>query len=93
MRASDSGFISHLKQLGDYVEKGDVLATIKDPFGRTLDEIVCNAEGIIIGKQNIPLAQEGDAGCHVAYFKKPDDVAEHIELMQDNLIPENSGFD
>ncbi|TNC83022.1 MAG: succinylglutamate desuccinylase [Oleiphilus sp.] len=93
VRASDSGFISHLKQLGDYVEKGDVLATIKDPFGRTLDEIVCNAEGIIIGKQNIPLAQEGDAVYHVAYFKKPDDVAEHIELMQDNLIPENSGFD
>lgn len=90
VRASDSGFISHLKQLGDYVDKGDCLAKIKDPFGRILDEIICHEQGIIIGKQNIPLAQEGDAVYHIAYFRKPDDVAENIELMQDNLSPESS---
>lgn len=89
VRASDSGFITHAKKLGDYVEKGDVLAVIKDPFGQVLDSVVSNAKGIVIGKQNIPLAQEGEAMYHIAYFRRPDDVAENIELMNDDLRAED----
>lgn len=89
VRATDSGFVSHKRQLGDHVAKGDILATIKDPFGDILDTVVSNAEGIIIGKQNIPLAQEGEAMYHIAYFKKPDDVVESLEIMHDNLVPED----
>lgn len=89
VRANESGFVAHLKQLGDYVEKGDELAKIKDPFGTVLSVIVSHAKGIIIGKQNIPLAQEGEAMYHIAYFSKPGDVVENIELMQDTLIPDN----
>jgi len=88
-RATESGFVSHEKQLGDFVEKGDNLATIKDPFGRVLDVVKSHAKGVIIGKQNIPLAQEGEAMYHIAYFHKPGDVVENIELMQDTLIPDN----
>lgn len=88
VRATDSGFVSHKKHLGDHVEKGECLAVIKDPFGTELDTVDSHAKGIIIGKQNIPLVQEGEAMYHVAYFSKPDDVAENIEIMQDNLIPE-----
>ncbi|WP_250657045.1 succinylglutamate desuccinylase/aspartoacylase family protein [Alkalimarinus coralli] len=90
IRATDSGFVSHKRQLGDHVAKGDLLATIKDPFGQVLDSVVSNAEGIIIGKQNIPLAQEGEAMYHIAYFKKPDDVAENLEIMHDNLVPQDT---
>ena len=89
VRAPESGFVSHQKQLGDYVEKGESLATIKDPFGATLDQILSNAKGIIIGKQNIPLVQAGEAVYHIAYFSKPDDVVGSIENMQDVLIPED----
>ena len=90
VRATDSGFVSHKRQLGDHVAKGDLLATIKDPFGVILDSVISNAEGIIIGKQNIPLAQEGEAMYHIAYFKKPDDVVESLEIMHDNLVPEDT---
>lgn len=85
IRASESGFVSHEKNLGDYVEKGTQLATIKDPFGRILTTVISNVSGVIIGKQNIPLAQEGEAMYHVAYFRRPDDVVESIEMMQDTL--------
>jgi predicted deacylase len=88
-RATESGFVSHEKQLGDFVEKGDALATIKDPFGKVLDVVKSHAKGVIIGKQNIPLAQEGEAMYHIAYFHKPGDVVENIELMQDTLIPDD----
>jgi hypothetical protein len=32
------------------------------------------------------LAQEGEAIYHIAYFNKPDEVAEHVEMLQDNLV-------
>ncbi|GAA6135340.1 M14 family metallopeptidase [Oceaniserpentilla sp. 4NH20-0058] len=88
IRASESGIVNHHKQLGDYVGKGDILATITDPYGLQLDEIKSHAEGIIIGKQNIPLVQEGEAMYHLAYFKAPDDVVENIEIMNEELLPE-----
>lgn len=87
VRANESGFVMHNAQLGDHVDEGALLATISDPFGDTLDTVICPQEGVVIGKQNIPLVQEGEAIYHIAYFRKPDSVAEHLELVQDNLLP------
>jgi predicted deacylase len=87
IRAPESGLVTHIAQLGDHVTQGDILATIADPYGGFLASITCPVEGVVIGKQNIPLAQEGEAIYHVAYFKKPDTVAEQVELLQDNLVP------
>ena len=87
VRATDSGIVKHMRQLGDYVKKGDRLAIISDPYGKMLDTVDAHVEGIIIGKQNIPLAQEGEALYHIAYFNDPNCVVENLELMQENLIP------
>ena len=90
-RANSSGIVKNLKKLGDQVKRGDALAEIGTPFGDVIDTIRAPKGGIIIGKQNIPLVQEGDAMFHVAYFKDADDeVAEHIEIMQDTLLPDDS---
>ncbi|WP_395345080.1 succinylglutamate desuccinylase/aspartoacylase family protein [Ningiella sp. W23] len=89
VRAHESGLVHHIAQLGDHVEKGDILAKISDPFGHELGKLLCPAEGIVVGKQNIPLAQEGEAMYHIAYFSAPDTVAENVELLQDNLVLNN----
>ncbi len=89
VRSPESGFVSHIKNLGDYVSKGTTLATIKDPFGDVLESVKSHAEGIIIGKQNIPLVHEGEAMYHIAYFKRPDDVVESIEQLHDNFSNDN----
>lgn len=87
VRAEASGIVRILKNLGDQVYKGDVLAEIGTPFGETTGLVKTNRNGIIIGKQNIPLVQEGEAMFHIAYFKDADDdVAEHIEILQDSLL-------
>ncbi|MCU7553680.1 succinylglutamate desuccinylase/aspartoacylase family protein [Alteromonas sp. ASW11-19] len=86
VRAPESGFVTHLAQMGDHVSKGDRLASIADPYGEVVASIISPADGVIIGKQNIPLTQEGEAVYHVAYFSKPGAVAEHVELLQDNLV-------
>ena len=88
-RATDSGFVEYHKALGDRVQKQELLATIRDPYGTVLADVRSRYEGIIIGKQNIPLAQEGDAMFHVAYFHQPDDVVGGIEQLQD-LLPDEA---
>ncbi|RJG42649.1 succinylglutamate desuccinylase/aspartoacylase family protein [Motilimonas pumila] len=85
LRASASGFVQEFVSLGQMVEKGDVMAEINSPLGALIDQVVSARSGIIIGKQNIPLVQEGDAMYHVAYFGDIDDdsLVENIELMHD----------
>lgn len=85
VRAQDSGFVIHKKELGDRVKENEVLAEIKKPLGDVSAQILSNADGIIIGKQNIPLVQEGEAVYHIAYFNKTNKVEESIEHMQDSF--------
>lgn len=87
-RANESGIVNNVKNLGDQVQKGDALAHIGSPYGEILDTVKASRSGIIIGKQNIPLVQEGDAMFHIAYFSEADEeIVENIEKMQDILIP------
>ena len=68
------------------VEKGEALANIGGPFGEIIDTVTASRSGIIIGKQNIPLAQEGEALFHIAYFSEEHkSIAENIEVMQETL--------
>jgi predicted deacylase len=86
VRADTSGFVDNKVDNGDQVIKGQVLAEIGDSFGEVQSKVLAGREGIIIGKQNIPLVQEGDAMFHIAYFKESDDVAGNIEDLADNLL-------
>ena len=88
VRANCSGIVHDLKNLGDQVQKGTPLAEIGSPFGEVIDIVTANKSGIIIGKQNIPLVQEGDAMFHIAFFSEDDaEIAEKINEMQDALAP------
>ena len=90
IRAPSSGIVHEVKKLGDHVRRDELLAEIGDPFGHILDRVYASFSGVIIGKQNIPLVQEGDAMYHIAYFKQPGEVVEHIETIQDALNPHSS---
>ncbi|MFI2811943.1 MULTISPECIES: succinylglutamate desuccinylase/aspartoacylase family protein [Microbulbifer] len=90
LRATGSGIVNYRKDLGDHVLKGEALASISDLFGEEIDRVPCNADGIVIGRQNLPLVQEGDAMFHIAYFHEPQEVAENLELLQDSLLPDEN---
>ena len=96
VRATSSGIVTHYFALGDQVKKGDVLADIGSPYGEILGEVLAIKSGVIIGKQNIPLVQEGEAMYHIAYFKEDDEkIAEHIEITEEQLVnntEENEGL-
>lgn len=87
IRATNSGIATHHFELGDQVVKGDILADIGSPYGEKLGEVLANKSGVIIGKQNIPLVQEGEAMYHIAYFKEDDEeIAEHIGVIEEELV-------
>ena len=89
LRANASGFVSQKIRLGDQVIKGDSLAVIGSPYGDVIDTVKATRSGILIGIQNIPLVQEGEAMFHIAYFSEDDDaIAEHIEAVQEQLLPD-----
>ena len=90
LRATGSGFVHIHKRLGDRVSKDEKLASIVDPLGNLLDQVLARDDGIVIGCQNLPLVHEGDAMFNIAYFHRPDAVVENIGLMNDTLLPEET---
>jgi predicted deacylase len=91
VRANESGIVNNLVNLGDQITKGQVLAEIGSPYGEVIDTVKAIQSGILIGKQNIPLVQEGEAMFHIAYFSENDEaIAEHIETVQEQLLPESN---
>ncbi len=91
-RATSSGIVANKVELGDHVIKNQVLAEICDPLGGVLDTVITSKSGVVIGKQNIPLVQEGEAMYHIAYFDEPGDVAEHIEKIVDEHLPTDDDY-
>ena len=84
MRAVNSGVFRAMVELGAHVDKDRLLGVISDPFGEMEYEIRATFEGIIIGRNNLPLVNEGDALFHVARFRAVADVAEKIDEFQED---------
>ncbi|MCG9639051.1 succinylglutamate desuccinylase/aspartoacylase family protein [Vibrio sp. 10N.261.46.E11] len=86
VRGSASGIVKHKYQLGDYVKRGDQLATISSAYGEELAVIIAPRTGVIIGKQNIPLIQEGEAMYHIAYFDEDEEIiAQQIDKLSEDV--------
>ena len=82
LRAGHSGSFVTVKNIGDRVKKGEVLAIISDPFGRDTYEVKATKSGIIIGMSNIPLVNRGDAMIHIARFRNAKKVEKAIDLTE-----------
>jgi predicted deacylase len=87
-RAQVSGMFRAVTPLGAHVTEETVLGVISDPFGEKEWEVHANYEGIVIGKNNLPLVNEGDALFHIARFRKAGSVAEKIGDFQEDFQPE-----
>lgn len=90
-RATHGGMIRTIKALGDTVEAGEIIAYIDDPFEDEIFEITSTFDGVIIGKSEIPLVQEGDAVFHIAKFRNLDMAEDKIEYFNEDAI-ERSEF-
>jgi hypothetical protein len=83
VRTPESGILRMKTRLGSHIKKGDRLAVVADPFGGKEVQINSPFSGIVIGMNNLPLVNEGDALFHIARFDDLKDVAAKVEELQD----------
>jgi uncharacterized protein len=67
IRSKTSGLFVSYKKYGSAVKKGEVLGIIADPYGDMEVELKAPEDGFIIGLNNQPVVNEGDALIHVGY--------------------------
>lgn len=91
VRAPESGVFRALVSLGEVVRRGQVLALVGDPFGEKEAEASSPADGVIIGRLNLPLVHEGDALFHVARVDDPEGVGRALERLQRRVAAPERG--
>ena len=66
IRANSSGLFQGLVSIGTFVEKGTVLATISDPFGKVEYKLKAPNQGYIINVNDAAIVYRGDAVFHIS---------------------------
>ncbi len=84
-RAPRGGVFTPLIPLGRAVSKGAVLGSVNDPFGNRVTEISCQADGVVIGRTNEAIADEGDAVFHIATTSDPSKAEKTIRRSEVDL--------
>ncbi|HAD33058.1 MAG TPA: succinylglutamate desuccinylase, partial [Chitinophagaceae bacterium] len=67
IRANSSGLFHMYKSNGAKVEKDDMLGVVCNPFGNIEDKIYSPEAGYIVGINNQPVVNQGDALIHLGY--------------------------
>lgn len=64
-RAKMSGIFTPIAKAGEAVKKGQVLAKISDPYGQVKVSVKSGSNGYIVGVNNSPVVNAGDAIFHI----------------------------
>lgn len=66
IRAPKSGLFTWTRNSGVFIEKGELLGHIKNPYGTKTAKVIARKEGYIIGHNNASVVNQGDALFHIA---------------------------
>lgn len=67
LRASEAGLFSSYYYSGDAIKKNQIIGSIADPFGDYEALIKSPEDGFIIGLNNNPVVNQGDALMHIGF--------------------------
>lgn len=65
IRARNAGLFQSNVKCGQLVNVGEWVGTITDPFGEFKEEVIAHEKGYVIGLNNIPVINAGDALMHL----------------------------
>lgn len=85
VRATRSGLIRDPIPLGSHVDKGSRLAHLSDWLGDEETDILATREGVVIGRTNLPIVNEGDALFHVAEFDNAEKAGKTVERFEASI--------
>jgi hypothetical protein len=86
VRAPRGGVVQMVRQSGDPVRQGDVLARVAGLFGEDIEEMASPLDGIIIGHATLPVVHQGDALFHIADIPHPERVGAQIDSITDAIL-------
>lgn len=92
VRAPESGILRAVMPLGGHVKKDQLLGIVADPFGEREVQLTSPYDGIVIGRTNLPLVNEGDALFHIARFERVAEVATKVEEFHEEHLAEIAGM-
>ncbi len=55
-----------LQTISSFVKKGELIATISDPFGKVSHKVKAPHEGFLINVNDAPIVYQGDAIFHIS---------------------------
>jgi predicted deacylase len=90
LRAPDSGILRAMVAPGSRVKKDTLLGVISDPFGEAETNVTAAFSGIVIGRTNLPLVNEGDALFHIARFERVLEAANRVDEFNEEHSPDLS---
>ena len=85
-RAPEGGIFRSLRKTGDMVSKDEVLGLVSDPFGERESEVRSTIAGLIVGRTNLPIVNQGDALFHIASVSAPKKLGEAMGALEEELI-------
>ena len=86
VRAPEGGIFRAMHTSGDRVKANTILGYLSDPFGDT-DVPVCSpVDGIIIGRTNVPIVNQGDALMHIAQVMKFDTAIKRMDEITEDAL-------
>ena len=88
VRAPGSGILRAMMPLGARVKKDTLLGVVSDPFGAREVNITAPVSGIVIGKTQLPLVNEGNALYHIARFESAREAEATVDEFREEHEPE-----
>lgn len=94
VRAPEGGILRSYRGIGESVAEGDLIGIISDPFGERDTEVLARDGGLIIGRTNLPVVNQGDGLCHIARVRSAGRAEATVgdleaELQTDPLFDED----
>ncbi len=85
LRAPEAGLLRSYRKIGDSIARGDVIGTIADPFGDNETDILNEKDGLLIGRTNLPVVNQGDALFHVAEVRRPVATESALQELEESM--------
>ncbi|MBA4781952.1 MAG: succinylglutamate desuccinylase/aspartoacylase family protein [Rhizobiales bacterium] len=85
LRAPQGGIMRAHKNIGDLVHPGETIGYIGDPIGDFESEIRSTDPGIIVGRTNLPVVNQGDALFHIARLKNLSEAESRVGSVSDEI--------
>ncbi|MBN9671457.1 succinylglutamate desuccinylase/aspartoacylase family protein [Roseibium aggregatum] len=85
VRSPAGGLLRPFKSVGDVVEPQMLLGIVSDPFGENERDVLAVEGGLVVGRTNLPVVNEGDGLFHIAGFHERYDAETTLDSLASQL--------